>query len=97
MLRDGHWGSPSRILLRSDEAGKLSSGPEVRQARPSEEQVERASTGFRCPDGGGDPVHLAEAPARLKVGEAMNRATGERNTRLGGGVVVTPGNRDTAR
>ncbi|MBN8473559.1 hypothetical protein [Sulfuritalea sp.] len=38
-----------------------------------------------------------EAPARLKVGEALNRATGERNTRLGGGVVVTPGNRDTAR
>lgn len=32
-----------------------------------------------------------EAPARLKVGEAMNRATGERNTRLGGGAVITPG------
>lgn len=31
-----------------------------------------------------------EAPAQLKVGEAVNRATGERNTRLGGGVVVTP-------
>lgn len=31
-----------------------------------------------------------EAPAQLKVGETMNRATGERNTRLGGGVVVTP-------
>lgn len=31
-----------------------------------------------------------EAPARMKVGEAINRATGERNTRLGGGVVVTP-------
>ena len=31
-----------------------------------------------------------EAPTRLKVGEAVNRATGERNTRLGGGVVVTP-------
>jgi hypothetical protein len=31
-----------------------------------------------------------EAPAQLKVGEAMNRATGERNTRLGSGVVVTP-------
>jgi hypothetical protein len=38
-----------------------------------------------------------ETPSRLKVGEAMNRATGERDTRLGGGVVVTPGNRDTAR
>ncbi len=31
-----------------------------------------------------------EAPTQLKVGEAVNRATGERNTRLGGGVVVTP-------
>ena len=31
-----------------------------------------------------------EAPARLKVGETINRATGERNTRLGGGAVVTP-------
>ncbi len=31
-----------------------------------------------------------EAPAQLKVGEAMNRATGERTTRLGGGSVITP-------
>ena len=31
-----------------------------------------------------------EAPAQLKVGEAVNRATGERNTRLGGGSVVAP-------
>lgn len=31
-----------------------------------------------------------EAPAQLKVGETINRATGERNTRLGGGSVVTP-------
>ena len=29
-----------------------------------------------------------EKPAQLKVGEAMNRATGERNTRLGGGIVA---------
>jgi hypothetical protein len=29
-----------------------------------------------------------EAPARLKVGETINRATGERNTRLGGGAVT---------
>lgn len=34
-----------------------------------------------------------EAPAKLRVGETMNRATGERNTRLGGGVVVTPATR----
>ena len=38
-----------------------------------------------------------ETPARLKVGEAINRATGERNTRLGGGVVVAPGERAKAR
>ena len=38
-----------------------------------------------------------EAPAKLKVGEAMNRATGERNTRLGGGSVVTPGDRNKPR
>jgi hypothetical protein len=31
-----------------------------------------------------------EAPAQLKVGETINRATGERNTRLGSGAVVTP-------
>jgi hypothetical protein len=31
------------------------------------------------------------------VGEAMNRATGERNTRLGGGSVVTPGDRNKPR
>lgn len=31
-----------------------------------------------------------ETPAQLKVGEAMNRATGERNTRLGSGSVITP-------
>ena len=36
-----------------------------------------------------------EAPARLKVGEAVNRATGERNTRLGSGTIVTP--RQTSR
>ena len=32
-----------------------------------------------------------EVAAELKVGETMNRATGERNTRLGGGKVVAPG------
>lgn len=32
-----------------------------------------------------------DVPAKLKVGEAVNRATGERNTRLGGGAVkATP-------
>lgn len=31
-----------------------------------------------------------ESPTQLKVGEAINRATGERNDRLGGGIVKTP-------
>jgi hypothetical protein len=31
-----------------------------------------------------------ETPARLSVGESMNRATGQRDNRLGGGVVVAP-------
>ncbi len=34
-----------------------------------------------------------ETPTQLNVGEAINRATGERNTRLGGGVVRTPAKR----
>ena len=38
-----------------------------------------------------------EKPAQLKVGETINRATGERNTRLGGGVVVTPGDQKKPR
>ena len=38
-----------------------------------------------------------EAPAQLKVGETMNRATGERNTRLGSGSVVTPGDSNKPR
>lgn len=32
-----------------------------------------------------------EAPTSMRVGEAVNRATGERNDRLGGGVLITPG------
>ena len=31
-----------------------------------------------------------ETPAQLKVGETINRATGERNSRLGGGRIVAP-------
>lgn len=34
-----------------------------------------------------------DTPANLKVGEAINRATGERNTRLGGGSVSVPAER----
>lgn len=38
-----------------------------------------------------------DTPANLKVGEAVNRATGERNTRLGGGVVDTAISRGSER
>ena len=31
-----------------------------------------------------------EPASRMKVGEAMNRATGERDNRLGGGMITTP-------
>jgi hypothetical protein len=34
-----------------------------------------------------------EAPTQIKVGEAINRATGQRNDRLGGGAVKTPATR----
>jgi len=34
-----------------------------------------------------------ESPTQLKVGEVINRLTGERNDRLGGGTVKTPTNR----
>lgn len=34
-----------------------------------------------------------EAPIELRVGEAINRGTGERNDRLGGGTVTTPAKR----
>ena len=63
--------------------------------RQAQTEGESARTGVSATIAPGTPgsALLApgeEAPARLKVGETMNRATGERNTRLGGGVVVTP-------
>ena len=38
-----------------------------------------------------------DTPAQLKVGEAVNRATGERDTRLRGGVVAAPVDRAEKR
>jgi hypothetical protein len=38
-----------------------------------------------------------DTPTQLKVGEAVNRATGERNSRLGGGVVDAPVDRAKSR
>lgn len=59
-------------------------------------ESESARTGVSARVSSGKPGSAVltpgeETPARLKVGEAMNRASGERNTRLGGGSVVTPG------
>jgi hypothetical protein len=39
---------------------------------------------------GTDRTRAKTRRPHLKVGEAVNRATGERNTRLGGGQVLTP-------
>lgn len=38
-----------------------------------------------------------DLPSKLKVGEAVNRATGERNTRLGGGAIDTTVSRGNQR
>lgn len=63
--------------------------------RQAQHEGESARTGVRAvvsPKAPGSALLAPgeEAPARLKVGEAINRATGERDTRLGGGSVVTP-------
>lgn len=63
--------------------------------RQAQHESEASRTGVRAvvsPKTPGSAILAPgeEAPARLKVGEAMNRATGERNTRLGGGSVITP-------
>lgn len=63
--------------------------------RQAQNENEASRTGVNAVVSPGSPgsALLApgeEAPARLKVGEAVNRATGERNTRLGSGTVVTP-------
>ena len=64
----------------------------------AQEENEAARTGVSVHLTPKDPsrAQLApgeESPTQLKVGEAINRATGERNDRLGGGVVKTPASR----
>lgn len=63
-----------------------------RQAQTENESSRTGVDAVVAPDAPGSAILSPgeEAPTRLKVGEAINRATGERNTRLGGGVVVTP-------
>ncbi len=64
--------------------------------RQPQTENESARTGVSAVVSPGTPgsARLApgeETPTQLKVGETINRATGERNTRLGGGgVVVAP-------
>lgn len=63
--------------------------------RQAQNEGDSARTGVNATVAPGSPGSAVlapgeEAPSRLKVGEAVNRATGERTTRLGGGVVVTP-------
>lgn len=63
--------------------------------RQAQNEGDSARTGVNATVAAGSPGSAVlapgeEAPSRLKVGEAVNRATGERTTRLGGGVVVTP-------
>ena len=70
--------------------------------RQAQNEVEASRTGVSAtvsPKTPGSAILAPgeEAPAQLKVGEAINRATGERNTRLGGGTVVTPGDRGKPR
>lgn len=64
--------------------------------RQAQNEGETARTGVSATVSAKSPGKALLAPgeevaAELKVGETMNRATGERNTRLGGGRVVAPG------
>lgn len=66
--------------------------------RQAQHEGERARTGVSAvvsPKTPGSALLAPgeDTPTRLKVGEAVNRATGERDTRLGGGSVVTPATR----
>lgn len=63
--------------------------------RQAQNEGESARTGVSAVVSSKTPGSAVLAPGeeqstQLKVGEAVNRATGERNTRLGGGVVLTP-------
>jgi len=70
----------------------------ARPGRQAQTEGESARTGVSTTIAPGTPgsALLApgdETPTQLNVGEAINRATGERNTRLGSGVVRTPAKR----
>ena len=70
-----------------------------RQAQTENESARTGVSAVVSPKNAGSALLAPgeEAPAQLKVGETINRATGERNTRLGGGAVVTPGERNKPR
>ncbi|MDK9705307.1 MAG: hypothetical protein OEL20_19450 [Sulfuritalea sp.] len=63
-----------------------------RQAQTEKESARTGVTAIISPRSPGSALLAPgeEAPAQLNVGETINRATGERNTRLGSGAVVTP-------
>lgn len=59
------------------------------------DEAETAPTGVRARTQRNDPGRATlapgdEAPTEIKVGEIINRATGDRDDRLGGGKVITP-------
>lgn len=70
-----------------------------RQAQAENESPRTGVSAVVSPTAPGSAVLAPgeEAPTQIKVGETINRATGERNTRLGGGVVVTPADRNKPR
>ncbi len=63
-----------------------------RQAQHEDDRARTGVAAITSPRNPGRAVILPgeDTPAELKVGEAVNRATGERNTRLGGGGIMTP-------
>lgn len=61
----------------------------------AQDEHEATRTGVKVFLSAKNPGHASlapgeEAPTPLNVGEEINRATGERNNRLGGGKIVTP-------
>jgi hypothetical protein len=63
-----------------------------RQAQAEGESARTGVTAVVSPRTPGSAILTPgeETPAQLKVGETVNRATGERNTRLGNGRIVAP-------
>lgn len=82
--------------LRLDGVVRRSSGKStvwINGTPQNEDDARRSGVDVRLKPGHPGSALIApgdEAPTQLKVGEAVNRATGERESRLGGGVLQTP-------